>query len=1451
MLHLRAVGEQLNRPGLVASRAWREAQQARLRAQQHFPGFEPNEHMRVETVRQRERREVNFKEVGFRVKLDHELSEIGPLEEGWLKLRAALTNLLLRMLGAAGAEQRRGQLVIENPDLYKTFSLPWDHMGNLSIDKGLAKMSAAMQSDPNVRLGNTIFSLRFVDGRSIGGRGDPNCPLQRRRVAMEEWLVNSNYICDPMRRLDLGGKHKWAKNLCIPMALVVGAAWGKIKATGKPLGGDDFKKLWYSMGTRLEEAKRLVRATPGLAPDEENEWRGDDDEPRRKWGRPSLATPREQEEYWGPFGVEDLEEMVPHLEEADQYRVYIFSRTQPPDLILGPKTAPRRICLFMYEGHAYLITNLRGFLDHSLQWRTGRGRVCWDCFQLYPAEGVRGVAHRCSEADCKLCGQPGCPGPGVPMELGEPGLGGLEKHYCDKCLIWFKHLTCLEHHQQLGECSEVVSCQWCLAPLPKEPSKTQIKKHRRECGKLKCSSCGGHHPLDHQCFMKPPTTPARRGKNGEERVPVEKKTRWYGDIETIQDPYTKEQVPNLLILEQASCVEGQAEGAEPLRRLVYTGMSCVADFVKQLSQVETCPFVDSFIIFHNMGGFDGHFIMGELLEQQLEVEQLVRDQRFISITVPTVGMELRDSLLYIPCTPLEALPGMYGLEGVRKGFFPHLLNRERFMPKGAGARGAAFRSRTDGGRFPGKKYWEPDFMSPGKRKKFEEWYQGERERYEGDPGLRYRPWEELVAYCRDDVRILRQAFERFLATTQERHQEPHILSSLTMPSYANALFRKHYMPEDSIPLLPPGGFGETQSRVALAWMSRERGRLGLDELRHARNGAEIKIAGFKLDGVGWRHLPGGGKEMHVFEFHGCHFHCHPGTKCRRKRWGNKTRPGAKRRWGELGGEGGIEFKEDNPIYQRTLEKMAHLRMLSEAEDSPYGKFHLHEMWECELEEQMEKDPALGERINRFTAGMREQRVSPRAALSGGKTVAFMHDVECGPGEEIRYVDFKSLYPSVCACVNEEQAYPVGHPEIYLSTEIGERWPAGVERALRDDELFGLLGVQLHPPKRLHHPIIPQHGAGGKLLFPLCRTCGVKGEQGPCRHSQKERALEGVYTSLEVREAIQLGYRVGYTWEVWHFPQRSSTLLREFIYSLFLDKEYCSGWPGWVKTPEDQEAHIKQLEDWYGQEVDPTKFKKNSAGRQLAKLILNSCWGYFAKREDMSTTEFLVGGQCTRLLVLDKDPTTVLQSVEIVGPGLMVKWKPKEEGTGRKSAAILGAFTTAMARVRLNRALGVVGKRAIYCDTDSVMYLLRRGEQLTGLPTGDRMGELQDELETQWPGKQARGAVFSSLGPKTYALRVVDGNTGERLGDIVRYKGVIMTSAAAGRLTLDEMRVLALPGGSGERGAVQVEQLLFRKNIAKRRVETLTILKTCRFTSNKRRFLPDSPRLETLPFGHVD
>ena len=87
------------------------------------------------------------------------------------------------------------------------------------------------------------------------------------------------------------------------------------------------------------------------------------------------------------------------------------------------------------------------------------------------------------------------------------------------------------------------------------------------------------------------------------------------------------------------------------------------------------------------------------------------------------------------------------------------------------------------------------------------------------------------------------------------------------------------MTEKSVALVPPDGFGENQSGLALAWLSWMQKELGLMELRHARNSVEIRMAGFKIDGVGWTapRVLGQGRRggMHVLEFHGYFFHHHP------------------------------------------------------------------------------------------------------------------------------------------------------------------------------------------------------------------------------------------------------------------------------------------------------------------------------------------------------------------------------------------------------------------------------------------------------------------------------------------------------------------------------------------------------------------------------------------------
>ncbi len=111
----------------------------------------------------------------------------------------------------------------------------------------------------------------------------------------------------------------------------------------------------------------------------------------------------------------------------------------------------------------------------------------------------------------------------------------------------------------------------------------------------------------------------------------------------------------------------------------------------------------------------------------------------------------------------------------------------------------------------------------------------------------------------------------------------------------NKVFRKNFLKENVIGLIPPGGYrmNEKQSLTAIQWIKwlahkvcmpvdRQsvckfafciRSQDGLD-IRHARNGKEVKIQGFKVDGYA-------ASINTVFEFHGCEFHGHP--SCRPKR----------------------------------------------------------------------------------------------------------------------------------------------------------------------------------------------------------------------------------------------------------------------------------------------------------------------------------------------------------------------------------------------------------------------------------------------------------------------------------------------------------------------------------------------------------------------------------------
>ncbi len=88
--------------------------------------------------------------------------------------------------------------------------------------------------------------------------------------------------------------------------------------------------------------------------------------------------------------------------------------------------------------------------------------------------------------------------------------------------------------------------------------------------------------------------------------------------------------------------------------------------------------------------------------------------------------------------------------------------------------------------------------------------------------------------------------------------------SITLPSYCNKVYRTLHMPEQSIAILPPQGYGtETYSQSAICWVEWEALQRGIC-IRHARNSYEIKVGPCKVDGYA---LING--QRTVFEYNGC------------------------------------------------------------------------------------------------------------------------------------------------------------------------------------------------------------------------------------------------------------------------------------------------------------------------------------------------------------------------------------------------------------------------------------------------------------------------------------------------------------------------------------------------------------------------------------------------------
>jgi len=102
---------------------------------------------------------------------------------------------------------------------------------------------------------------------------------------------------------------------------------------------------------------------------------------------------------------------------------------------------------------------------------------------------------------------------------------------------------------------------------------------------------------------------------------------------------------------------------------------------------------------------------------------------------------------------------------------------------------------------------------------------------------------------------------------------------------------------------------------------------------------------------------------------------------------------------------------------------------------------------------------------------------------------------------------------------------------------------------------------------------------------------------------------------------------------------------------------------------------------------------------------------------------------------------------------------------RHTNEVIGAYVTAGARIHLYRYLDRLRENAIYCDTDSVIYIQPRDETAL-IETGDKLGDMTSELR---PFEFISELV--SGGHINYAYRVMTSETCEKT--VCKVRGITL------------------------------------------------------------------------------
>jgi len=458
----------------------------------------------------------------------------------------------------------------------------------------------------------------------------------------------------------------------------------------------------------------------------------------------------------------------------------------------------------------------------------------------------------------------------------------------------------------------------------------------------------------------------------------------------------------------------------------------------------------------------------------------------------------------------------------------------------------------------------------------------------------------------------------------------------------------------------------------------------------------------------------------------------------------------------------------------------------------------------------------------------------RQGFFGGRTNACKLIYNFKEGEEGKYSDITSLYPTV----QYFDKYPKGHPVIIKEPDITDE----IFQKVLDGHYFGFLDVDVEPPNDLYHPVLPKKGE--KLVFDLL----------PKR---------GVWCSNEVLKAVEKGYKIKKIYEIRYFKHQTKSLFKGYIKKFLKIKQEASGYPDWCKNDEDRETYIRQYDERQGIKLDPTKIEKNPGLRAIAKLCLNSLWGKFGQRLNLGETKIISTAEEFDKIVSNPQYENI-NWIELNNRKMEISYTIKEKFVDNdfNTNIAIACFTTSSARLRLYYALDYLGEQILYFDTDSCVYKYNPDDPTHNkLENGDLLGDWTDELE----GERMCN-TFVSGGPKNYSYQTI--NEKGELSNHTKVKGFNLNYEVSQHINHDTIIDLVINtleddtdysgmGKKEEAEARKKNKINVRYDMIKRNqdhsLSNYEQFKDYGLVYTKRYILDkdENGNYDTLPFGHKD